>query len=156
MRMFAVRFACSGVATVLALAVVALPADASVCTRDVPSVAALAPLIGKLSQAPQCAPGGANGQVEVDVTGSKGSVGFFAYPATKAHIVQPQIEAEFQGKLHEKHVPALGTSGAVWTYHGAPADAWLERGGQFVWVDATLTSSKDVVRLAYKIYAKIG
>jgi CubicO group peptidase (beta-lactamase class C family) len=156
MRRFAARFACAGFVVVLSLAAFALPADASVCTRDVPSAAALSGLIGKLSQKPDCAPGGANGQVEVYVTGSKGSVGFYAYPASKARIVQSQIEGEFNGRLHEKHLAALGTNGAVWSYHGAPADAWFTRGGQFVWIDGTLTGSKDVIRLAKKIYAKIG
>lgn len=156
MQRFAARIGCVGFVVVLSLAAFALPADAGVCTRDVPSAATLARLIGKLSGSPDCAPGGANGQVEVYVTGSKGSVGFFAYPASRAPIVQPQIEGEFNGRLHQKHLAALGKDGAVWSYHGAPADAWFTRGGQFVWIDGNLTPSDDVVRLAKMIYAKIG
>ena len=150
------RLACAGAVAALWLAAFALPAQASVCSRDVPSAAALAPLIGKLSQRPDCVRGGASGQVEIYITGSKGSVGFYSYPATKAKVVQAEIEGEFEGKLHEKSFAALGGGGAVWSYHGAPADAWFTRGGQFVWIDATLTASKDVIPLAKKVYAKIG
>jgi hypothetical protein len=129
--------------------------DASVCANDVPAAAALAPLIGAES-APDCGNGGANGAVEVFITGATGNVGFYAYPASKARIVRPEIVGEFDGKGHKKHLAALGKGGVVWSYHGAPLAALFSRGGQFIWVGDDPTSPADIVPLAKAIYAKIG
>jgi len=155
----------AGAASLVAvlLAAFALPAGAigprsfsptSVCTKDVPSAAALAPLIG--TEAPDCGNGGADHAVEVYISGSTGNVGFYAYPASKAHIVRPEIVAEFNGRGHKKHLAGLGKNGVVWLFSGVPGAALCTRGGQFIWVDGSLTPSADIVPFAKAIYAQIG
>jgi hypothetical protein len=156
-------FVGAGSLVALLLAAFPLPAGAivprgftiaSVCAEDVPSAAALAPLIG--TAAPDCGGGGADHAVEVYLSGSTGNVGFYAYPASKAHIVRPEIVAEFNGRGHKEHVAALGKNGVVWLFRGVPGAALFTRGGQFIWVDGSLTPSADIVPLAKAIYAQIG
>lgn len=128
---------------------------ATVCAKDLPSAALLKSLVG-VEEAPDCVNGGADGGIEIYISGTTGAVGYYIYSASKAHKVQAEVEGEFNGRLHKRHLAALGKEGTVWTYKGKPGDAWFTRGGQFVWIDGTLTSSADVIPVAKAIYAKIG
>jgi hypothetical protein len=161
------RFVGTALVVVLSQAVFALPANAivrrglspaSVCAKDVPSAAALTPLIGTETQVPSCVLAGARQYkaVEVVVTGSTGAFSFSAYPASRAHIDEPAIASGFNAQYRKKRFGALGKNGAVWIYKGYRIGAWFTRGGQFIFIVGSTRIRADIVPTAEAIYAAIG